>query len=236
VDTRRTKPEGPLDAVRDALGAAEPLATVKVLQSASPQTVIVEVTLPPLPRPDAPEEELAIRIDDVPVDAAMVSFAATGTSTIELPPGLAAVDVSALLSRSTGPQLRVPPGLRTTGPTPRVPGPTPRVLGPAAGLARPAGSPVDALLTGGPAPFGGHVPGTTGEVPRLDGIASRREGRTATRNGSPDPATALASGSTGTGAAGTTRGQRRDLKQATKDAARSLAALVVDGRSARRTG
>lgn len=229
MDTRRTKPEGPLDAGRDAIAATEPLATVTVLPSASPQTVTVEVTLPPLPKPEALEEELAVRIDDVPVDATTVGFAAVRTSSIELPAG--ALDVSALLSRSTGPQLRVPPGLRTTGPTPRIPIPAPAP----ASVPRAPGSAFDALLTG-PAPFGGHVPGATGEVPRLDGATGRRDGRTTAGNGSQDPVGMLAGGGPGPAAVATARAPRRDLKQATKNVARSLAGLVVDGRSARRDG
>lgn len=214
MTTRPTAPNGALDAARDAeagieLLPTEPLATVTVQQApqedgstAAPPTVTVEVTLPPLPPPTALDEELAIRIDDVPVDATTLDFASVRTSSIELPPGLAAMDVSALLSRTTGPQLRVPPGLRTTGPTPRI-------TTPVQSAPRPTGSAADTLLGAGSGLFGGHVPGATGEVPRVESASA------------PAPR-------------GANRGGLRDLRQATRDAARSIAARVTDGRSARR--
>jgi hypothetical protein len=229
VDTRRTTPEGPLDAAGDELCATAPLATVMLQQNASPQTVTVEVTLPPLAKPEV-EEEVAIRIDDVPVDATTVGFTSVGTSSIELSPWIAAMDASALFTRSTGP-MRVPPGLRTTGPTPRIPSPIPRAP-------HATGSAPDPRLTGDPVPFGGHVPGATGEVARLDGRAGARgSGLAPGANRGSGSATASADGgSTADGSLGTTRATRRDLKQVTKDAARSLAARLVDGLPARREG
>jgi hypothetical protein len=215
VTTGRTR-DGALDAAGDAQGGSEllatqPLATVTVLQAvpngSSPQTVTVEVSLPPLPTPKAPQEELAVRIDDVPVDASAVGIAGARTSSIELPPGLASVELSALLSRTTGPQLQVPPWLRTTGPTPRATSPVPSAP-------RTAGRAADTALGGGSGLFGGHVPGTTGEVPRIEDGAA------------PTPTSWTSA-----------RGTRRDrLRQVTTDAARSLAARVLDGRSTRRDG
>ena len=226
MDTEPTTPEGPLD---DAQGSAAPLAAEPVLQSEpsdaepirSPQTVTIEVALPPLPPPEAPEEELAIRLDDVPVDATMVDVAAIRTASIELPPGLGAVDVSVLLSRSTGPQLRVPPGLRTTGPTPRI---TPAVPS----TPRPTTGAVDALLTGGPVLFGGHVPGATGEVPRLEAsVAGRGERRSSGSDRAGASATSDLTPEAEAGRAGSIRGVQR---------ARKLVARLVDGRPARRAG
>lgn len=172
---RRTPETGePHETLRDEAEIAEPMASALVLRSADGEpaapgvpALTVEVDLPPLARAVAPEE-LAVRIDDVPVAATIVDFDSVGTSSIEIA-ATATVDLPPLDLRS-GPYVR-PIGDRSTGPTPRLPNPHARATGPVPTTRRPATTGFDELLSGGPLlrPLGGHVPGATQEVPRLDG-------------------------------------------------------------------
>lgn len=189
----RTKPEtgASLLAAHDGRLDPESLASALVLRSIDgeplppgPPALTIEVDLPPLVRHEAPEEELAVRIDDVPVAATTVDLASVGTSSIEIAP-VAAIEMSPLDARS-GPYVR-PIGDRTTGPTPRLPSPHPRATGPVptAPATRATGGEFDELLRGGSSAarlLGGHVPGATQEVPRLD-VPGDRQGPRAPQAG-----------------------------------------------------
>ncbi|HEV7623226.1 MAG TPA: AAA family ATPase [Amnibacterium sp.] len=155
----------------------------------------IEIDLPPLPRREVPEDEAAVRIDDSTVDPGSVGD--TGTSSVEIvrsdAPG---PDPAPLPWAPTGGRPANPTGSlpRTTGAINRATGPVPRTTG-GTPVARRTGSAYDALL-GGPSPvgpLGGHRPGATGEVPRLDGAgtASRRERRAGAPSGEPESAAML---------------------------------------------
>ena len=192
---KRMKPDssgGLLDGTRmdESRGFAdEPLQVALVTRAAGrevglsgrlPMHPSIEIDLPPLPKSDIPEHEAAVRIDDSTVDPGALGVA---TSSVELVRGDTAQH-AALGERATGPQPRGIGGsagslpgtgsLASTGSLARTGGmPAPRRTG----------SAYDALL-GAPTtaplgPLGGHRPGVTGEVPRLDGAgsASRRDRR-----------------------------------------------------------
>jgi MinD-like ATPase involved in chromosome partitioning or flagellar assembly len=139
----------------------------------------IEIDLPPLPKSDVPEDEAAVAIDDVAVDPGAL---AGTTSSVEIVAGDTGEHAFDALTGSTPRTTGSFP--RATGPLPRATGPLPRSTG-SMPLPRRTGSAYDALL-GAPVPppgaFGGHRPGATGEMPRLDGAgsATRRERRTGT--------------------------------------------------------
>lgn len=167
--------------------AAERIDAARVMPRLTPHPSI-EVDLPPLPRREVPAEEAAVRIDDVAVDPGVVGPAAPSTSSVDIVP------------RETGevPTGTSPSGIPSTGLRPRT-GSHPVGAVPTTGAtrARRSGSAYDALLGGGdarpPAALGGHVPGQTGEVPRLDGAgtASRRDRRAGAPSGAPESAAML---------------------------------------------
>ncbi|MDH2444723.1 AAA family ATPase [Amnibacterium sp. CER49] len=164
----------------------------------------IEVELPPLPRSEMPEDEARVRIDDSTIDPG--GLAPAGTASISL---LASTgDVPAIEAapepwrpsgdRVTGPQAFSTGAIaRTTGPVPRTTGGLPRTTGGMPAVPRRTGAAYDALLGGARVsphgPLGGHLPGATGEVPRLDGAgtATRRERRAGTPAGEPESAAML---------------------------------------------
>jgi MinD-like ATPase involved in chromosome partitioning or flagellar assembly len=205
VANKRTKPDaagGLLDGTRmaDADGFADgPVQVALVTRAAGTdlsallrppqQHPSIEIDLPPLPRSEVPEDEAAVAIDDVAVDPGSLDAA---TSSVEIVSGdtgeQLAIDGRAPRA-TTGSFARTTGSFpRTTGPLPRATGPLPRATGSMA-VPRHTGSAYDALLGAPvppPGPLGGHRPGATGEVPRLDGrldgagSATRRERRAGT--------------------------------------------------------
>ncbi|GAA2753795.1 MinD/ParA family ATP-binding protein [Amnibacterium kyonggiense] len=145
----------------------------------------IEIDLPPLPKSEVPEDEAAVAIDDVAVDPGSLAAA---TSSVEIMPGDTG-DVPDVRSLTTGSL-----GSLVTGPTPRSSLTTGSLSRTTGSMSRPTGSmpaprrtgsAYDALLgapVSPPGPLGGHLPGSTGEFPRLDGAgtATRRERRTGT--------------------------------------------------------
>lgn len=159
----------------------------------------IEVDLPPMRRADVPEDEAAVRIDDVGVDPGSLDAA---TSSVDIVPGdtgqqravgaapqTRQVPLTGALPRTTG---ALP---RTTGSVPRTASSVPRTTG-SMPAPRRTGTAYDALLGGPvppPQPLGGHRSGVTGELPRLDGAgtASRRERRAGVSSGEPESAAML---------------------------------------------
>ena len=150
----------------------------------------IEIDLPPLPKSAIPEDEAAVAIDDVAVNPGALDAA---TSSVEIMPG----DTGDLRDRRTIGALTTGPTPRssyTTGSLTRTTGPVPRATG-SMPAPRRTGSAYDALL-GGPVaprgPLGNHLPGSTGEMPRLDGAgtATRRERRTGTAPSTDEPESA----------------------------------------------
>lgn len=202
--TKRTKPDlsgGLLDGTRredaDDFGDG-PIQVALVTRAAGSdlsaftrfpqQHPSIEIALPPLPKPGIPEDEAAVAIDDVRVDPGAVIAA---TSSVEIIAADTGVLASGPIPRPSG------AALRATGPLPRTTGAVPRPTG-AMPVPRRTGSAYDALLGAPvtlPGPLGGHRPGATGEVPRLDGAgsATRRERRNGTppSHGEPESAAML---------------------------------------------
>jgi MinD-like ATPase involved in chromosome partitioning or flagellar assembly len=154
----------------------------------------IEIDLPPLPKREVPEDEAAVRIDDVTVDPGSVGD--TGTSSVDIVRSDAPTTEVPVPWTPSGGRPSTPTGSvpRTTGAINRATGPVPRTTG-GTPVSRRTGSAYDALL-GGPSPvgpLGGHRPGATGEVPRLDGAgtASRRERRAGAPSGEPESAAML---------------------------------------------
>ncbi len=159
------------------------------------ENLTIEVDLPPAPVQDVPEHEAAVAIDDVTVDPGLIDLGAPTTSSVQITtiPQTPAdrPDHGHSHSHSHGhytggmPQLSGPVG-HVTGPQPRATttGPQPRV---GSSASRRTGSAFDALLGGptttgstppiSPMTFGGHIPGETGEVPRLETLppSTRRD-------------------------------------------------------------
>ena len=213
---KRTKPDlsgGLLDGARpdDAAGLGDgPVQVALVTRAAGTdlsalsrlpmQHPSIEIDLPPLPKSEIPEHEAAVAIDDVAVDPGALNAA---TSSVEIVPGDTG-EQPALGRLTTGPLPRSSTTTgslsRTTGPLPRTTGSLPRTTGSFGAMPAPrrTGSAYDALLGAPvppPGPLGGHRPGVTGEVPRLDGAGStprrdRRNGTPATP-GEPESAAML---------------------------------------------
>jgi MinD-like ATPase involved in chromosome partitioning or flagellar assembly len=196
VADKRTKPDssgGLLDGARRAEHGDGPVQVALVTRAAGndlssftrfpvQQHPSIEIDLPPLPKPDVPEDEAAVAIDDVPVDPGSLAGA---TSSVEIITG--STGEHAFDALTTGATTRTGSFTRATGPLPRTTGsmPTPRRTG----------SAYDALLgapVGPPSAFGGHRPGATGEMPRLDGAgsATRRERRNGTVGSTDEPESA----------------------------------------------
>lgn len=162
--------------------AAERIDAARVMPRLTPHPSI-EVDLPPLPQREVPADEAAVRIDDVAVDPGVIGAAAPSTSSVDV------------VQRGSG---EVPVGTGPIGLRPRTAS-LPIGSAPTTGATRTrrSGSAYDALLGGGdarpPAALGGHVPGQTGEVPRLDGAgtASRRDRRAGAPSGAPESAAML---------------------------------------------
>jgi len=185
LDEAAEHTDGPVQVALVTRAAGTDLSTMNLssLLRAQPlqQHPSIEIDLPPLPKSDIPEDEAAVAIDDVAVDPGALAAA---TSSVEIVPGntgeqpLFGGPATGSFSRATG---SFP---RATGPLPRTTGSLPRTTG-SMPAPRRTGSAYDALLGGPVVPpaFGGHRPGATGEMPRLDGAgsATRRE----RRNGTP---------------------------------------------------
>ncbi len=199
---KRTKPDaagGLLDGTRmddDAGFSAGPVQVALVTRAAGtdlsafarfPQPhPSIEIDLPPLPKSEIPEDEAAVAIDDVAVDPGSLAAA---TSSVEILPGDTG-DLPTVGASTSGPT----PRSHTTGSFPRATGPLPRATG-SMPVPRRTGSAYDALLGAPvppPGPLGGHRPGATGELPRLDGAgtATRRERRTGTAPSTDEPESA----------------------------------------------
>lgn len=160
--------------------AAERIDAARVMPRLMPHPSI-EVDLPPLPKREVPADEVAVRIDDVAVDPGLVGPGAPSTSSVDV------------VRRTTG---EVPVSTGPTGLRPRT-GSVPATPTTGSTRTRRSGSAYDALLGAGdtrpPAALGGHLPGHTGEVPRLDGAgtASRRDRRAGAPSGAPESAAML---------------------------------------------
>lgn len=220
---KRTRPEvsgGLLDRPRpdeaDVIGTG-PVQVALVTRAAGTeigslgrfmQQPTVEVALPPLKPTEVPADELAVRIEDVPVDPGALNAA---TSSVAIVPGTTGEQPAVDRSSAKPPTTAIPriTGAlpRTTGALPRTTGALPRTTGSVA-APRSTGSAYDALLgapvsppssfgspshLGSPSAFGSHRPGATGELPRLDGAgtATRRERRAGAPSGEPESAAML---------------------------------------------
>ncbi|MGN6444170.1 MinD/ParA family ATP-binding protein [Amnibacterium sp.] len=186
--------EGPVQVALVTRAAGTDLAGVPRFLQPHPS---IEIDLPPLPKSDIPEDEAAVAIDDVAVDPG--SLAAATSSVAILPGDTGDVDAGAIGALTTGPTPRATTGTSSsrTGSMPRPSGSASRTTG-SMPVPRRTGSAYDALLGAPvppPGPLGGHRPGVTGEVPRLDGAgsATRRERRngTPTTPGEPESAAML---------------------------------------------
>lgn len=168
-----------------------------------PESLAIEIELPPLPTAELPAEASAVRIDDVTVNPGIVELDAPSTSSVSIvASGTGAIQTDGTARNRLTPS-GTPTGEHPSGPMPRVTpnghtatGPQPRMSS-TGGIPhlngappRRSGSAYDALLgapaTGShsqsfppPSSFGGHLPGQTGEVPRIDaaGTHSRRDRR-----------------------------------------------------------
>ncbi len=157
----------------------------------------VEVDLPPLPKSDVPEVEVAVAIDDTAVDPGALSAATSSVDILSADTGEVTAERRALTSGPMPRDARTTGSFRTTGSLPRTTGSLTRSTG-SMPAPRRTGSAYDALL-GGPVPqrdpFGASRREPTGELPRLDGAgsASRRERRNGTQAlaGEPESAAML---------------------------------------------